>query len=183
LEEALEALKPTTEVIILERCWHSDRNTFAEMLRARGKMSPMEWSLYDQWYRFAVKNAPRIDGHIYLQCTTDTCMSRLRKRDRSEEVGVTDEYQSELIKRHEAWLSSVPAEQQLRINVDRDFVSDAERGKAVVAEISEFVAKLRTVRDAHVAELRQSPLLRLSPLFAPQPVFPVSEAAPAHPLR
>lgn len=149
VQTVLDSIHPDVEVVILERCWHSDRNTFGEMLRRHGKISELEWALYDDWYRFAVRNAPFIDGHIYLQCTPDTCMSRLRKRDRSEEVGVTSEYQTDLIQRHEEWLEALPDRERVqRIDVDREFISDPSRADEVVETIANFVSTLREKRDA-----------------------------------
>ncbi len=142
VQKALDTVDDHVEVVILERCWASDRNTFAEMLKARNKISPMEWALYDEWYNFACRNAPIIDGHLYLECSTDTCMARLRKRDRTEEVGVTEDYQRELIDRHETWLASLPTATVCRIPVDQDFINDAARSVAVLDTIQAFVASL-----------------------------------------
>jgi deoxyadenosine/deoxycytidine kinase len=147
LQEVLRSVPAETEVIVLERCWHSDRNTFGEMLHRQSKISDLEWALYDEWFQFAVENAPFIDGYVYLEAKSETCMSRLRKRDRTEEVGVTEAYQQELIACHETWLSSLPEQDRVcRVPVDGDFVDDADRGTRVVSSIEDFISGLQAMR-------------------------------------
>lgn len=147
LEEQMKHMDPETEVIVLERCWHSDRNTFGEMLRRQNKISDLEWALYDHWYGFAVRNSPTVEGHVYLECNPETSMARLRKRSRSEEVGVTVEYQKELIQRHEEWLNSIPEQERiLRINVDQEFLSDEDHANKVISSIERYVKDLHELR-------------------------------------
>jgi deoxyadenosine/deoxycytidine kinase len=128
-----------TKAIILERSWFSDRHTFAEMLHKSGRISNMEWCLYDQWYKFAVKNSPRIDGHVYLDCSVDTCMKRLHKRNRSEESAVTTDYQKALIQHHEDWLKTIDPAMVCRVDVDRDFLGDEARSAEMLLTLQHFV--------------------------------------------
>ena len=53
-----------------------------------------------------VKMAPTLvpDGFIYLRAQPQTCMSRMQRRDRSEETGVGIDYLQDLHQRHENWL-------------------------------------------------------------------------------
>lgn len=144
VKKALEECPASTKVVVLERSWLSDRFTFAEMLRERGKISPLEWELYQEWYNFAVQNGPKIDGHVYLECSTDTCMTRLRKRARCEETTVTKEYQTALIQRHEQWLETLEPSTVCRVNVDSDFLASGEARDDLVDQIKKFVDELRT---------------------------------------
>ena len=141
-----EAVKNNVPVVILERSWLSDRETFGEMLHKANKISPMEWELYQQWYGFAVKNSPVIHGHVYLEAKPDTCMARLRKRSRCEEVGVTDDYQRSLIDHHEAWLGSLAPETVCRVNVDKDFLNNSDNAEAVANTVGKFVGTLRRMK-------------------------------------
>jgi deoxyadenosine/deoxycytidine kinase len=145
VQRALERCTDETSVVVLERSWFSDRHTFAEMLRKQDNISGMEWALYDEWYKFAVRNSPTIHGHVYLDCHTDTCMARLRKRCRNEEVGVTTDYQRQLIERHEDWLNTVPTQNVCRINVDSDFLGNEVFCNKVVSDVSNFADGLRSV--------------------------------------
>lgn len=143
VSKALRECSEGTQVIVLERSWFTDRHTFGEMLRKQGRISDMEWCLYDEWYRFAVKNAPHIDGHVYLDCTTDTCMTRLRKRGRSEECSVTSDYQSSLIQHHEEWLEMQDASKICRVDVNQDFVHVADNSDKMMTTLKDFVRSLR----------------------------------------
>jgi len=144
--KALEQCPDDTPVVVLERSWFSDRHTFAEMLHKTGKISEMEWALYDEWYNFAVRNSPHIHGHLYLECTPSTCMDRLIKRSRTEETGVTTEYQKSLIEHHENWLQTISGERVCRVNVDRDFLGHQEFCSQVVDQVSTFVETLRKAK-------------------------------------
>lgn len=142
VDEALKTCPADCPVVVLERSWFSDRHTFAEMLHKSGKISDMEWTLYDKWYQFAAKNAPKVDGHLYLECKTETCMERLHKRSRSEEVGVTSDYQASLIEHHEDWLAGLDQSTIHRVNVDQDFQHCEERTVQMVESIRKFAGTL-----------------------------------------
>lgn len=147
LQDVLRNVSQATEVIVLERCWASDRNTFGEMLRRSKKISELEWALYSEWFDFAVENAPFIDGHVYLEASTTTCMSRLRRRDRTEECGVTEAYQRDLIDCHETWLQSLPEQERVcRIAADTEYVYNEEATQAVVDQIAAFIESLAALR-------------------------------------
>eukprot|EP00672_Neobodo_designis_P023286 CAMPEP_0174850144 /NCGR_PEP_ID=MMETSP1114-20130205/19067_1 /TAXON_ID=312471 /ORGANISM="Neobodo designis, Strain CCAP 1951/1" /LENGTH=274 /DNA_ID=CAMNT_0016084579 /DNA_START=30 /DNA_END=854 /DNA_ORIENTATION=- len=147
LQDVLRTVSSDTQVIVLERCWASDRNTFGEMLRRDKKISELEWALYEEWYQFAVENAPFIDGHVYLEANANTCMERLRKRDRTEEVGVTETYQRALIECHEQWLATLPdSERVCRLSVDQEFITDESNRQRIVQSVSDFIAQLQEKR-------------------------------------
>lgn len=144
--KVLATIPGDVPVVILERSWFSDRNTFGKMLREQNNINEMEWVLYDEWYQFAVRNSPTIHGHIYLECETSTCMARLRKRDRTEEVSVTVEYQNQLIAKHEDWLSTLDQNRVCRVNVDKDFLDEEVNCQTLIDKIDAFVLQLGSPR-------------------------------------
>jgi len=90
---------------ILERSVYSDRYCFAKNCYQMGVMNALEWKLYQEWFAWLVDNyAIKPDGFIYLQTDPQVCHERLVKRNRSEEVGVTQEYLQMLHDKHEQWL-------------------------------------------------------------------------------
>ena len=143
--EALRTCPDTCPVMIVERSWFSDRNTFAKMLIDSGKMSPMEAALYTQWYDFASPKGPKIHGHLYLECDSSTCMTRLKRRGRSEETAVTEEYQQDLIRHHEDWLATIDPSKVCRVNVDAEFASDEVRREQVFGQIHDFVTRVESL--------------------------------------
>ena len=146
VETALATCPAGTKVMIVERSWFSDRHTFARMLIDSQKMSPMEAALYEQWYSFACKNGPKFNGHLYLEANAATCMTRLKRRGRSEETAVTVEYQRDLIAHHESWLRTLDEEKVCRVNVDEDFLDGREARAALMGRIRDYVATLEAAR-------------------------------------
>jgi len=92
-------------IIVVERSYETSKEMFARMLLESGHMSELEFALYEAWWKQTVAEAPAFDGHMYLRTTPDTAMKRLKERDRVEETSVTYSYQSDLIARHERWIS------------------------------------------------------------------------------
>lgn len=130
-------------VIVLERSWHSDRHTFAAMQHEQGKISDLEWTLYNDFFKFLSKNSPTIDGYVYLSCTPETCMHRLHLRNRSEEAAVTSSYQTALIQKTEGWLRTLEESRVCRVGVDEDFLHNAANGQRVMDQIRNFAEALR----------------------------------------
>jgi len=143
VSKMLASVPPEVQVVVLERSWFSDRNTFGKMLHEQQNISDMEWQLYNEWYQFAVRNSPTIHGHVYLECDTATCMNRLQKRHRCEEVGVTADYQKQLIDKHEEWLSTIDSAKVCKLNVNNDFLDDDANCSTLIDNIDSFVARLR----------------------------------------
>ncbi len=90
---------------VLERSVYCDRYCFAQNCYEMGVMSGLEWHIYTEWFSWLVESyTTKPHGFIYLQTDPATCMERMQKRNRSEEVGVSLEYLTLLHKRHEEWL-------------------------------------------------------------------------------
>lgn len=63
--------------------------------------------------------------HIYLRTPVDTCLRRVRARDRAQEAGITAEYLSQLHRLHEEWYVDAVAEDPSAVLVlDGDLPSD-----------------------------------------------------------
>ena len=93
----------TNAVIVMERSILTDRYVFAEMLRAQGKLNPLEWDLYQRWYDLLTGFMP-IDGIIHLDTDVETCIERIKLRARPGEV-TPEEYLRDLDAAHRSWLS------------------------------------------------------------------------------
>lgn len=105
IEQMEQSKKNEHGVQVLERSVYSDRYCFAKNCFERGTMTALEWKLYQEWFEWLIVNyAPKPTGFIYLQTDPDVCYSRLTKRAREEEVGVSLEYLQSLHTKHESWL-------------------------------------------------------------------------------
>lgn len=93
-------------VRLLERSVFCDRMVFVKAVHEAQHMSQLELKLYDSWFNPMLQMNPHLmpDGFVYLQTSPETCMRRLRKRNRSEEGGIAGDYLSRLSSFHESWL-------------------------------------------------------------------------------
>ena len=91
---------------VLERSIFSDRMVFVRAMHEAGYLGDAELSVYDSWFamEIAQDRALTPDGFIYLKARPQTCIQRLRSRNRSEEAGVSEEYLESLHAKHESWL-------------------------------------------------------------------------------
>ena len=137
---------------VLERSVYSDRYCFAKNCFERGTMSALEWKLYQEWFEWLIVNyAPKPTGFIYLKTEPEVCFSRLTKRAREEEVGVSLEYLQSLHNKHEAWLldkhevasylHDVPV---LILDCNKEFEDDKEQMQKHRDDIITFIQSPQT---------------------------------------
>ncbi len=101
--KARSSLKPLR---VLERSIFSDRLVFVRAMHEAGFMGDLELRLYDSWFSMEIAQDQALtpDGFIYLKARPETCIKRLRGRNRSEEAGVDRAYLENLHDKHESWL-------------------------------------------------------------------------------
>ena len=92
-------------ITFFERSVYSARMIFAENCYESGVLSPTEWSLYLDWTNYLIKKVKqlKLDGVIYLRCDPTICATRMKKRNRSEETTVPDEYLQALHAKYEVF--------------------------------------------------------------------------------
>ena len=90
-------------VFITERSPFADRECFAKMLHADGKMTDLEFRAYED--RFDSERIPRISTIVHLDASPVVCFGRMKKRARDAETNVTLEYLERLDAAHRRWLS------------------------------------------------------------------------------
>ena len=93
-----------SHIILMERCVETDRNVFAKMLKADGKMDGIEWILYEKWYDFITGMVPKINAFIWVDTEAKTCYERIKMRAREGEDDIPLEYLQNLEKVHKEWL-------------------------------------------------------------------------------
>lgn len=100
---ARSSLKPLR---VLERSIFSDRLVFVRAMHEAGYMGDLELRLYDSWFAMEIAQDQQLtpNGFIYLKARPETCIQRLRARNRSEEAGVQRSYLESLHEKHESWL-------------------------------------------------------------------------------
>jgi deoxyadenosine/deoxycytidine kinase len=130
--------KNTNKIIILERSVETDRKIFATLLKESGKISAMEWKLYDQWYEWLTNEFPIIpDKYIYLQAKYEVSFERMKKRCRKEEDIVPIEYIKSLCEKHDQWL--LGEKDTLIVDVDKEFENDLNYQQILFEKVLKFI--------------------------------------------
>ena len=149
VREYLKESRQSTTHKIMERSIYSGYYCFAKNGYLQGTMTEAEWSAYNLWFEFLVKESCKTPtGFIYLYTTPDVCFERMHKRKRSGEEIVPLSYLQELHDAHEmflihkngtlAELTNVPV---LRLDVCKEFVNDPQETTRILNEISSFIAQ------------------------------------------
>lgn len=90
---------------LFERSIYSGHYCFAHNSYQSGGMTPLEWDIYKQWFSFLMKGKCKLPtGFIYLRATPETCLNRIKKRNRVGEENITLEYLQNIHKAHEQFL-------------------------------------------------------------------------------
>jgi deoxyadenosine/deoxycytidine kinase len=93
---------------VFERSILSDFNIFARTLHMEGKMSEIEYKVFQRHYNQMLKmlDLSKIEGLIYLRVDPKICFERINTRNRSEENLIALEYLQKLHESHEDFISS-----------------------------------------------------------------------------
>jgi len=113
-----------------------------------------------------IKKTPLFSGHIYMRTSVDTVMQRLNKRNRGEESGVSLDYQSKLITKHEQWVARQQAKNTplLIVNADVDFLTNEDHLNRICTRIAGFFETLRYERP-----ITPEPSTRIPKSYTPLP--------------
>ena len=126
---------------ICERTVETDRNCFAQQLFEDGKISILEWKLYDEWFLWLTtdKRYKNPLGTIYLRVDPKICLQRINKRDRSEESNIPLEYLNSIHQKHEDWLLDSRKNNILVLDGNLEFETDDKRMKNITKTIKAFL--------------------------------------------
>lgn len=87
----------------MERSLYSARYCFVENLFQKQLISPVEYTILDNWFNICQQSAP-VDLIIYLRTDPDVVFERIHRRGRPEESKITLDYIRSLHQLHEDWL-------------------------------------------------------------------------------
>jgi deoxyadenosine/deoxycytidine kinase len=136
----------TKDIRFIERSIYTDKLVFARSLYDTGKMTSLEWNMYNRWFDWlsedCFKKVNRPSGFIYIRADPETSFQRMLKRERSEEKCVPVEYLKIISEYHDEWLCREDQQNVLVINVDKDFENTPEEWERVKGLIDEFVQKI-----------------------------------------
>ena len=128
------------KINLTERSILSDYRIFAKMLFDDGKITAVEWKLYEDWFNWLSYEFNSVTKKIiHLRCDPAVAFKRIHKRNRCEESGITFEYIEKLHKYHDDWLLNEKEIPVLVIDVSSDFEDDDEKIDEIYMKIMDFI--------------------------------------------
>lgn len=115
---------PEAEVVLMDRCL-DELITFAQLHYDKGNMSDKEFAVYKMLYNSILEFAPAIDLFLYVNCSPENSMERIKKRNRSFEQDITIEYIKKLNSYYDRWIMSLNPQKVISLNTD-SFISSSE---------------------------------------------------------
>jgi deoxyadenosine/deoxycytidine kinase len=97
--------KAKGEILFTERSIYTDREIFAKMLYDSGKIEPIEYSIYLNWFNEFLDDI-NIDGLIYVYTPPELCVNRINQRSRKGEESIPLEYIKQCNDYHENWIKN-----------------------------------------------------------------------------
>lgn len=141
LENAI--LNGQNKCIFLDRSIDTDKNIFEKLLFADGQINLMEHQIYNLYYNYINNSILNKYNnkifYIYLRCSPEKSMERIKKRNRPEEQSIQLEYLTKLHNYHDEWLC--PLESELKSNLivfdcNEDFESDESIQNSMIEQIN-----------------------------------------------
>ena len=160
-------------LVVTERSVLTDRYVFAPMLRAQGKLSELEWTLFERAYDLLLDKMP-VRGIVYVTTGVDTSLSRIAKRNRPGEA-IGREYLADLDAAHTAWVGTTP------LPVLRVSLEDGQDVAAVADSVAKFVDALRASAPATPAAAGGAPSTKKRASSPPAKVLAPAARAVAGP--
>lgn len=128
-------------IIFQDRSVECDKNVFEKMLYDDKKIEEIEHQLYKLWNNFYERYMSKNirNRTIYLRCSVETAMRRIKKRGREEERGIEKEYLEKLGRYHDEWLMREGREDVMIVDCDREFEEDEEYQEEIIERVRDFI--------------------------------------------
>jgi deoxyadenosine/deoxycytidine kinase len=101
----------------LDRSIYGDR-IFADVLHEDGKMSDEEYLTYTTLLENMLEHVQPPDLLVYLDCSVDTAIERIRKRNRGLEAGIPRDYLERLNNRYLAFYDAYDASPKIKVDTE-----------------------------------------------------------------
>lgn len=129
-----------SKYIFLDRSLETDKYIFEKILHESNDISSIEHKLYNMWFDFYSKYVRNLNNNliIYLRCSTETAVNRIKKRGREEEKNIPFEYLEKITQCHEEWLNTnidLKNNNILIIDCNKDFENNAEYQNEIIESV------------------------------------------------
>ena len=105
------------EFYIYDRCL-IENLVLAKYRLNEGDLTDVEYAVIEKMARGINRMMPQIDKYIYLRCSVDLLVERLRLRGREYEGSLGEDYARKLSILYEEWLQTLPKEKVLIVDQD-----------------------------------------------------------------
>ncbi len=123
---------------IIDRSIYEDAQIFSRALNHLGNLSDMDFQAYLKVYELIVKDLPKPDLLIHLKAPVSVLMQRIRRRGRSIESSVDEDYLNLLDHFYDEWIADYDECPVLTLRSDDlDFVNKEQHLDIVVERINE----------------------------------------------
>lgn len=119
-KERLFNLLNTEGVVLEDRFIFEDYYIFGKAQKILSHMSEEEFNVYTRTWKLYIENIPYPDLVVYLNGSVDTCMKRLKKRNRSQERSIDDKYLILLDELYSSFMSSYTLAPIVTIDANQD---------------------------------------------------------------
>lgn len=127
--------------VIQDRTIYEDVEIFAKNLHAMGNMDDRDWENYRNLFKVMISFLRKPDLIIYLKASTDTLLTRIKKRNRSYEKTIDPEYLHTLNVSYDKWIANIKDMPVLTVDTNNfNIFEDQERLEDIIKQIT---AKLR----------------------------------------
>lgn len=116
----MDALKHGYDIIVTERCVHTDKHIFAKMLYDMEHIEEVEYKIYNMWFEHFLPDIPPVEI-VYMVNQPSISHSRVLQRNRSGEADISIDYLEQCHHYHEQWLSD---REHIRIDACHDICSE-----------------------------------------------------------
>lgn len=132
MEKLLETLKNpniSSQYIFLDRSIETDLNVFSSMYVDNKTYSALEYSMFKKFYQIYQNylKPPNKQFYIYLKCSPEKSLERIKKRNRPEEANITLEYLRMIADYHDKWLDNKdkPNDDVIIFDCENDFETNS----------------------------------------------------------
>ncbi len=131
-----QLLEDITQFDLFKDCVISDYDVYKSLIFAKVTLSEEEFNLYKKLFHIMHKELPKPDVYIYLYQKTDRLIENIRKRGRSYEMNIKEEY---LKKINDGYFEFIKTQHVSNIRIidisDKDFVNNRKDYLAILKEI------------------------------------------------
>ena len=124
-QEQMEIAHSTVSCV-QDRSIYEDPEIFAHVLHQQSHLDDRDYQTYLELFSHLIPFLPKPNLFIYLRASTWTLLSRIRKRGRDFEMGITGEFLHQLNLAYEHWMRKLTSSENVliidtdKLNIERD---------------------------------------------------------------